>query len=208
MFVPRAALRISMVAAVIAAVTSAFGQANDPPSPATEPPLAPGLVQLDGDDAKRAQELDRASEEALKAGRWDEAIAMRRELVALRIRVQGAEHFESVSAIWGLRALEGVASRPAADRSDYINAVSMEERASPLSSKGQYAEARPLLEKALATRRRLQGDDHPDTAMAYNNLAMNLVRQGKYAEAGPLVEKALAIHRRLQGDDHPDTAIA
>ena len=38
---------------------------------------APGLQELSGDDAARASELEKAGEAALKADRWDEAIARR-----------------------------------------------------------------------------------------------------------------------------------
>ncbi len=77
-----------------------------------------------------------------------------------------------------------------------------------LNAQGKYAQAQPLYEKALEIRRRLLTDDHPDTAVSYNNVAVNLNAQGKYAQAQPLYEKALEIRRRLLTDDHPDTAIS
>ena len=43
--------------------------------------------------------------------------------------------------------------------------------------------------KALAIRRKVLGEDHPDTAASYNNLACNLDAQGKYAEAEPLYQQ-------------------
>ena len=52
------------------------------------------------------------------------------------------------------------------------------------------------------------GEDHPETAQGYNNLASNLHAQGKYAEAEPLFRTALEIRRRVLGEDHPDTAPA
>ena len=70
----------------------------------------------------------------------------------------------------------------------------------------KYAQAQPLLEKALEIRRRLLTDDHPDVAQSYGGLAGNLQLQGKYARAQPNYEKALKIRRRLLTDDHPDTA--
>ena len=73
-------------------------------------------------------------------------------------------------------------------------------------SPGEVAAAQPLCEKALEIRRRLLSDDHPDTALSYNNVATNLLQQGKYAAAQPFYEKALEIHRRLLTDNHPATA--
>ena len=176
------------------------------PAPPAGQPTAPGLRKLTGDDAKRAEELDKAIEAALKADRWDEAIAKAEELLALRTRVQGPKHFETVNAEWRLKTLRRVAPMPQEDRVAYQSASTMNEQAETLYAQGKYAEAQPLFEKALEIRRRLLTDDHPDTATSYNNLAVNLNAQGKYAEAQPLFEKALEIRRRLLTDDHPDTA--
>ena len=175
-------------------------------SPKEAQPPAPGLRKLTGDDAKRAEELDKAIEAALKADRWDEAIARAEELLALRTRAQGPKHFETVNAEWRLKTLRRVAPMPHEDRVAYQSAKTMNEQAEALYAQGKYAQAQPLFEKALEIRRRLLTDDHPDTADSYNNLAVNLNAQGKYAQAQPLFEKALEIRRRLLTDDHPDTA--
>jgi CHAT domain-containing protein/tetratricopeptide (TPR) repeat protein len=75
-----------------------------------------------------------------------------------------------------------------------------------LDAQRKYAEAEPLYRKALAIKRNVLGEDHPDTATGYNNLALNQKAQGKYAEAEPLYRKALAIRRNVLGEDHPETA--
>jgi tetratricopeptide (TPR) repeat protein len=75
------------------------------------------------------------------------------------------------------------------------------------NAQGKYAQAQPLFEKALEIRRGLLTDDHPSTALFYNNVAYNLQSQGKYAAAQPLFEKSLEIYRRLLTDDHPSTAV-
>ena len=175
-------------------------------SPNKAQPPAPGLQKLNGDDARRAEELVKAIEAALKADRWDEAIATSQELLGLRTRVQGPKHFETVNAEWRLKTLRRVAPMPQKDRVAYQSAKTMNQQAEALWTQGKYAQAQPLFEKALEIRRRLLTDDHPDTAASYNNLAINLNAQGKYAQAQPLFEKALEIHRRLLTDDHPDTA--
>jgi hypothetical protein len=45
------------------------------PAPPTGKPTAPGLIKLTGEDAKRAEELDKAIAAALKADHWEDAIA-------------------------------------------------------------------------------------------------------------------------------------
>src|SRR5262249_11475948 len=72
-------------------------------SPKEAQTSAVSLRKLTGDDAKRAAELDQAIEAALKADRWDEAIARAEELLALRARAQGPKHFETVTAQWDLK---------------------------------------------------------------------------------------------------------
>ncbi len=47
-------------------------------SPKEAQPPAPALRKLTGDDARQAKELEKAIEGALKADRWDEAVAQRR----------------------------------------------------------------------------------------------------------------------------------
>jgi tetratricopeptide (TPR) repeat protein len=169
-------------------------------------PPAPGLRTLTGDEVHRAAALDRAITAALKADRWDEAIARAEELLDLRRRVQGPKHFETVTAEWLLKALHRVAPMPKEDRAAYQSVRTLNEQAETLNAQGKYAAAQLLTEQALGIRRRLLTDDHPDTAQSYNGLANNLRAQGKYAAAQPLYEQALAIHRRLLTDDHPDTA--
>ena len=118
-------------------------------SPKESQPPAPGLRKLTGDDAKRAEELDNAIEAALKADRWDEAIARADELVALRTRAQGPKHFETVNAEWRLKTLRRVAPMPKEDRVAYQSANTMNEQAETLHAQGKYAQAQPLFEKAL-----------------------------------------------------------
>ena len=175
-------------------------------SPREMQPPASGLRKLTGDDAKRAEELVKAIDAALKADHWDDAVARAEELIAVRTRAQGPTHFETVDALWRLKALQRVASKPKEDRVAYLSADTLTKEADALEAQEKYAQAQPLLEKALDERRRLLGDDHPDTAQSCFNAAYMMRSQGKYAQAQPLFERALEIHRRLLGDDHPDTA--
>ena len=60
-------------------------------SPNQAQPPAPGLQKLTGDDARRAEELDKAIEAALKADRWDEAIATAQRTARLADAGPGAQ---------------------------------------------------------------------------------------------------------------------
>ena len=80
------AARLGLLVLVIA--SSVRGQT---PTPPTGQPPAPGLRKLTGDDARRAEELDKAIEAALKADRWDEAIAKARGTARVADAGPGAE---------------------------------------------------------------------------------------------------------------------
>jgi len=70
---------------------------------------------------------------------------------------------------------------------------------------GRYERAETQLEAALATCKRVLGDDHPDTLQSSSNLAILYWNQGRYADAEPLFLATLATRKRVLGDDHPDT---
>ncbi len=75
-----------------------------------------------------------------------------------------------------------------------------------LDSIAEYAEAKPYYEQALAIRREVLGEKHPDTARSLNNLGALLDKMGDYSGAKPYYEQALAIRRDVLGEKHPDTA--
>ena len=70
---------------------------------------------------------------------------------------------------------------------------------------GLYPEAQRQLEKALSLRRRLLGDDHPDTLASMGDLAVLYRDQSKPAQAESLLAKVLNFQRRVLGADRPET---
>jgi len=69
----------------------------------------------------------------------------------------------------------------------------------------RYGEATPLQEHALATRRRVLGDRHPDTMDSIGFMGRLLQLQGKPSLAEPYFREALDSQRAVLGDDHPAT---
>ena len=49
------------------------------------------------------------------------------------------------------------------------------------------------------------GEDHPDTAGSYNNVATNLYYLGRFQEGFEYAEKAVAIALKRLGPEHPNT---
>jgi CHAT domain-containing protein len=192
---------LSLLVLVIA--SSARGQTAAPPASPGQPP---GSRALTGDDKKRAKQLDEQIDRAMRADRWSEAIAAAEELLALRTWVQGGAHFETVNASWQANTLRRAAALPKEERAVLVSARELNDRAESLQEKEAYAEARPLLERALAIRLRLLGRDHPDTATTYNDLAASLDADGKYGDAEPLHRWSLDTWLKALGEGHPDTA--
>ena len=75
-----------------------------------------------------------------------------------------------------------------------------------LENQGNYAAARPLLERSLAVREKV-GPDDLDTATALNNLATFYYSQGEYELARPLLERALRIKENLLDTRDPRIAM-
>jgi len=69
---------------------------------------------------------------------------------------------------------------------------------------GLYDVAELHLKAALATRRRVLGDDHPDVATGLHNLATLREMQGEYAEAESLVRQALSLRKTHFGEEHAE----
>jgi tetratricopeptide (TPR) repeat protein len=73
---------------------------------------------------------------------------------------------------------------------------------------GLYDEARPFLEESLETRRRLLGEDHPDTLQSIQDVEQVRGHQGQFAGSETTVRQVLERLRRQRGDDDPHTLSA
>ena len=75
-----------------------------------------------------------------------------------------------------------------------------------LTVRGQYSEAEPILQQALALREQQLGPEHLDTATSLYHLALLYRLAGKYTEAEPVFLRTLSIREQQLGVSHPDTA--
>lgn len=62
---------------------------------------------------------------------------------------------------------------------------------------GKYESAEKYYEKALKIREEVLGENHPDTASSYNNLAIVYYRQERYEEAETLYKKVIKIREEM-----------
>jgi tetratricopeptide (TPR) repeat protein len=89
------------------------------------------------------------------------------------------------------------------DDKERLNLASKCARA--LYSDGRYKEAEELHVQVMQTRKRVLGDDHPDTLISMVNLALTYSNQGRWKEAEELEVQVMQTEKRLLGDEHPDT---
>ncbi|MEM8808371.1 MAG: tetratricopeptide repeat protein [Cyanobacteria bacterium P01_G01_bin.38] len=92
------------------------------------------------------------------------------------------------------------------DEASLQEAARLNEQAIELYEQGRYAEAEPLLQRALQIDEQTLGDTHPNVATSLNNLALLYRAQGNYVEAEPLLQRSLQIYEQALGDSHPDVA--
>jgi tetratricopeptide (TPR) repeat protein len=161
---------------------------------------------LQGADAKKAAELQAQVEQLQQAGKWAEALRAAEEVLRLREKVQGKDHWEAVNALWQVQALQAAQRQGKELQQEYKGLQGLQDQADALVDSGRYREAQPLLDRILDIKRKVVGEEHPDTAGSYSNVAFNLNAQGKYAAAEEGFHKALDINRKVLGQDHPDTA--
>ncbi len=108
----------------------------------------------------------------------------------------------------GLSLYEQGRYRMAAEKLREANALREDDRTLTslgvcLLSAGFYAEAEPLLRRALSIAEKTLGPENLLTATNLNNLAGLCEWQGKYAEAEALHKRALAIREKALGPEHP-----
>jgi tetratricopeptide (TPR) repeat protein len=70
---------------------------------------------------------------------------------------------------------------------------------------GLYSPAREQFNRALELRRRLQGENHPETLKTLGWLGIDAGALGDFKAARALSQQALAGKRRVLGPEHPDT---
>src|SRR5262249_27096779 len=204
---PHSCLRVlgmSLILAISAATVQA--RASEPEDAARTTPGPPWQRVLIGDDAKRVEALENTIGELEQKGQFAEALAPAREVLAIRQRVQGEDHWETVNARITEQTCTRVANLGRDVQSELATAFRQHEQAQELDQRGRYAEAEPLRRSVAETSRRVLGEDHADTAASYGTLALELNEQGKYAEAEPLFLKVLAIYGRTLPESHPDMA--
>jgi len=113
----------------------------------------------------------------------------------------------TVAAREPLTQLPGISTTPAENVSGSVEeAAQLQADADTLIKKRQFESATEKTERALAIRRRLLGDTHPDVAYSLSQLGNIAYEQGQYEPAEARFTEALAIRKTALGLSHVDVA--
>ncbi|HZW30668.1 MAG TPA: tetratricopeptide repeat protein [Isosphaeraceae bacterium] len=189
-------------AAGLARTAAAVGQ-SEPRQPS---PIPPWKRLLSDEAAAQVAKLEEQIAQPRREGRFVEAIAPAREAAEIRTRLQGADHWQAADARRAVDDLRKIATLPEEGRKAMASVGELAQRAEAEYHQGHYAESERVHRILLEIRRKWLGEDHPETAASYNDVALNLNGQGMYAQAEPLCRKAPAIRLKVLGENHPTTA--
>ena len=69
----------------------------------------------------------------------------------------------------------------------------------------KYAQAEPLFTRTIELRRRVLGEENPNTLLSMANLASLYRNQSRYTEAEQLYARVFEVRRRVLGPEHLET---
>lgn len=151
---------------------------------------AVGRYEIRVEEIRLANEQDRSLHEARKlstqssnlfrAGKYDEAISVGASAVNAAEKVLGTDHVYVAYL---------------------LNRLGNKQR-----TKGDYAKAEELLQRALAIDEKVLGPEHPQTVDSLAVLGSVYERNDEYAKSGPMLQKALEVTERTLGAEHPNVA--
>jgi hypothetical protein len=98
-----------------------------------------------------------------------------------------------------------VLSHSPTDDSDEERLDLVQKCASALYSDGRYEEAEKLQVQVMETRKRVLGDEHPNTLITMHSLAFSLQSRARHEEVVTLMERCFQSRQRILGEQHPDT---
>jgi CHAT domain-containing protein/tetratricopeptide (TPR) repeat protein len=154
-----------------------------------------------------AQSLEALAELLAAGDDYVPARTARQEILALRTKLLGGQHWRVTDARLALERVNLLARLPPADRALLRKAGALNDQVHRLWQAGKSAEALPLAEQSVRIRRRLLGQHHADYALSLFNLAAQHQALGQYARAEPLYREGLAVTGQVFGKRHPEYAV-
>ncbi|MBS0266495.1 MAG: tetratricopeptide repeat protein, partial [Planctomycetes bacterium] len=176
--------------------------------PTNQPPAeqAPWQKVLNEADAHTVQRLTLALTKALENDKIPEAQRAANDILALRTRVQGPKHWQTIDAAQQLAEMKLLSRLKPADRTALTLSRTQLTRAEQLFGQRKFTEALAVAEQSRQTRARLLGEKHPDTARAQLQIANCRTWLKDYKPAQVAFLNAMGVLQTSLGEDHPDLA--
>lgn len=178
------------------------GQAPKAPNPTPQ-----WQRYLRGEDARRAEALAKELADAMRAGKRDEARKTAEAIVALRTRLQGADHWQVRNARLDLEAMTEP-PRTAEQNETAGKAKALFEKVLTLYKQGQPADAVATAAEVVRLFKQVYGDRDVMVCKLLLDLTQLHRTMGQYAAAEPLAREAATVHKAVYGPRHPSTATA
>jgi CHAT domain-containing protein/Tfp pilus assembly protein PilF len=160
--------------------------------------------QLEGSRTEAfARALEWLARHSQEIGADEEAIRYWGRVYRVKQQLHPPGDWRIVDARWELEDARHHAQRDRAARQQLQRAENLNEQALGLRERGRSKEALPLAVEALALRRKILGEKHPDVAESANVLGLLSQELGEHSRARSLFEQALALIKEVQGEKHP-----
>jgi tetratricopeptide (TPR) repeat protein len=195
--------KMSPVVLALALLAAVPVRAQVPQSDARVNARPPWQRRLEGADARTAAALERRSLESLQKNNLPDAIAAAKDARELRLKVQGARHWQVFDAAENVDLLERYAAMDLGRRRQFVEHKRLLEQAIMARSAGRFPAARQAFLQHVESSEKIFGKEDRKTAQAYDlafSFTTNAVEAEHYHRA------ALAIFLKTCGENHPDTA--
>ncbi|MBN2559435.1 MAG: tetratricopeptide repeat protein [Phycisphaerae bacterium] len=163
-------------------------------------------------DAEKA-EIDESDGLMEKATRLREqvdypaALAAAQEALAIRHRILGNRHHLTATAALTVRILNEYAGASEVNREKLAEADKQFALAEESYLRGRYAEAEEAAKRAVETRERILGKNHPMVGVALRVLGSAQMELRDFDASSSSLERALEIVESAYGKGHPQTAL-
>jgi len=127
----------------------------------------------------------------------------RSEVVELRTKALGKDHWKTTEARMTLGVAERVSQLRAEERRRFLEAEKLSRRTVELNRQGRYREAAENERRSVALRKEVLGDRNFDYAVHLWFLANLLYHNGELIAARPAYEESLALIREAAGERYP-----
>ncbi|RDL31839.1 uncharacterized protein BP5553_09241 [Venustampulla echinocandica] len=133
-------------------------------------------------------------------GRWKEAEDLEVQVIETRKKVLGQEHPNTLTSIANLASTYKYQGRW--KEAEELQATQLEICS---RNQGRWKEAEDLEVQVMETRKKVLGQEHPDTLTSIANLAATYWNQGCWKEAEDFEVQVMETSKRVLGQEHPNT---